>query len=123
MVHPAANPSIPVRSVLIIDPNKKVRLILACPPNTGSNFDEILRVIEVCNSPTRTRRRRRSNDRAIVAGEFPCGQQEDRQDGTASHVNQIPYAAGQQPRIDWPARRVIIRQLAETPWEHDIGHQ
>jgi thioredoxin-dependent peroxiredoxin len=32
--------------VFIIDPNKKVRLILTYPPSTGRNFDEILRVID-----------------------------------------------------------------------------
>jgi alkyl hydroperoxide reductase subunit AhpC len=46
MVHPEADPSITVRSVFIIDPNKKVRLILTYPPSTGRNFDEILRVID-----------------------------------------------------------------------------
>ena len=46
MVHPEADPTITVRSVFIIDPNKKVRLILTYPPSTGRNFDEILRVID-----------------------------------------------------------------------------
>jgi alkyl hydroperoxide reductase subunit AhpC len=46
MVHPEADPSLTVRSVFIIDPNKKVRLILTYPPSTGRNFDEILRVID-----------------------------------------------------------------------------
>jgi alkyl hydroperoxide reductase subunit AhpC len=46
MVHPEADPSITVRSVFIIDPNKKVRLILTYPPSMGRNFDEILRVID-----------------------------------------------------------------------------
>ena len=46
MVHPDADPSITVRSVFIIDPNKKVRLMLTYPPSTGRNFDEILRVID-----------------------------------------------------------------------------
>jgi alkyl hydroperoxide reductase subunit AhpC len=32
--------------VFIIDPNKKVRLILTYPASTGRNFDEILRVID-----------------------------------------------------------------------------
>jgi alkyl hydroperoxide reductase subunit AhpC len=35
-----------VRSVFIIDPNKKVRLTLTYPPSTGRNFQEILRVID-----------------------------------------------------------------------------
>ncbi|MEA2738539.1 MAG: thioredoxin-dependent peroxiredoxin, partial [Acetobacteraceae bacterium] len=46
MIHPAADPSITVRSVFIIDPSKKVRLILTYPPSTGRNFQEILRVID-----------------------------------------------------------------------------
>jgi hypothetical protein len=35
-----------VRSVFIIDPNKKLRLTLTYPPSTGRNFPEILRVID-----------------------------------------------------------------------------
>jgi alkyl hydroperoxide reductase subunit AhpC len=46
MVHPEADPSITVRSVFVIDPNKKVRLMLTYPPSTGRNFDEILRVVD-----------------------------------------------------------------------------
>jgi thioredoxin-dependent peroxiredoxin len=46
MVHPEADPSITVRSVFVIDPSKKIRLILAYPPSTGRNFEEIVRVID-----------------------------------------------------------------------------
>ncbi len=46
MVHPEADPTITVRSVFVIDPNKKVRLTLTYPPSTGRNFHEILRVID-----------------------------------------------------------------------------
>lgn len=46
MVHPAADPTITVRSVFVIDPNKKVRLTITYPPSTGRNFSEILRVID-----------------------------------------------------------------------------
>ncbi len=46
MVHPNANDTLTVRSVFIIDANKKVRLILTYPASTGRNFDEILRVID-----------------------------------------------------------------------------
>ncbi len=46
MVHPEADPSITVRSVFVIDPNKKVRLIMTYPPSTGRNFAEILRVVD-----------------------------------------------------------------------------
>jgi alkyl hydroperoxide reductase subunit AhpC len=46
MVHPESDPALTVRSVFIIDPNKKVRLTLTYPPSTGRNFNEILRVID-----------------------------------------------------------------------------
>jgi thioredoxin-dependent peroxiredoxin len=46
MVHPEADPVVTVRSVFIIDPNKKVRLTLTYPPSAGRNFQEILRVID-----------------------------------------------------------------------------
>ncbi len=46
MVHPEADPTITVRCVFIVDPNKKIRLMLTYPPSTGRNFDEILRVID-----------------------------------------------------------------------------
>jgi alkyl hydroperoxide reductase subunit AhpC len=46
MVHPEADPSVTVRSVFVIDPNKKVRLMITYPPSTGRNFEEILRVID-----------------------------------------------------------------------------
>jgi alkyl hydroperoxide reductase subunit AhpC len=35
-----------VRSVFIIDPARKVRLIITYPASTGRNFNEILRVID-----------------------------------------------------------------------------
>jgi alkyl hydroperoxide reductase subunit AhpC len=46
LIHPEADPAVTVRSVFIIDPNKKVRLIITYPPSTGRNFDEILRVVD-----------------------------------------------------------------------------
>jgi alkyl hydroperoxide reductase subunit AhpC len=46
MIHPNANDTLTVRSVFIIDPNRKVRLIITYPASTGRNFDEILRVID-----------------------------------------------------------------------------
>ncbi|CAG8628453.1 13424_t:CDS:2 [Cetraspora pellucida] len=35
-----------VRSVFIIDPKKKIRLMITYPASTGRNFDEIVRVID-----------------------------------------------------------------------------
>ena len=46
MIHPEANDTLTVRSVFVIDPNKKIRLTLTYPASTGRNFDEILRVID-----------------------------------------------------------------------------
>lgn len=46
MIHPNANDTFTVRSVFIIDPNKKIRLILTYPASTGRNFVEILRCID-----------------------------------------------------------------------------
>ena len=46
MIHPNANDTLTVRSVYIIDPSKKIRLILTYPASTGRNFQEILRVID-----------------------------------------------------------------------------
>ena len=46
MIHPDADPNVTVRSVFVIDPNKKVRLSLTYPPSAGRNFAEIIRVID-----------------------------------------------------------------------------
>jgi thioredoxin-dependent peroxiredoxin len=46
MIHPGQSETVTVRSVFIIDPKKKVRLILTYPLNVGRNFDEILRAID-----------------------------------------------------------------------------
>jgi alkyl hydroperoxide reductase subunit AhpC len=46
MLHPNAHDTFTVRSVFVIDPNKKLRLTLTYPAPTGRNFTEILRVID-----------------------------------------------------------------------------
>ena len=45
-IHPNASATATVRSLLIIDPDKKVRLIITYPASTGRNFNEILRVLD-----------------------------------------------------------------------------
>lgn len=46
MIHPGQSQTAAVRSVFIIDPNKKIRLTMTYPMAVGRNFDEILRVID-----------------------------------------------------------------------------
>ncbi|MED5621386.1 peroxiredoxin [Ideonella sp. BN130291] len=46
MIHPNANATLTVRSLFVIDPNKKIRLVITYPASTGRNFDEVLRVID-----------------------------------------------------------------------------
>ena len=46
MIHPQISDVFTVRSVFIISPDKKVKLMITYPASTGRNFDEILRVID-----------------------------------------------------------------------------
>lgn len=46
MIHPEQSETAAVRSVFIIDNDKKLRLTMTYPMSVGRNFDEILRVID-----------------------------------------------------------------------------
>ena len=46
MIHPNANATLTVRSLFVIDPDKKIPLTITYPASTGRNFNEILRVID-----------------------------------------------------------------------------
>ena len=54
MIHPNANGASPrraadnatIRSVFVVGPDKKIKLILTYPMTTGRNFDEVVRVID-----------------------------------------------------------------------------
>ncbi len=46
MIHPKIYENKTVRSVFLIDPEKKVRFMITYPPTLGRNFDEILRAID-----------------------------------------------------------------------------
>lgn len=46
MIHPNSNENFTVRSVFVIGPDKKIKLMITYPASTGRNFDELLRVID-----------------------------------------------------------------------------
>lgn len=46
MIPPESDPTVTVRSVFVVDPAKKVRLILSYPPSTEPIFAEILRLVD-----------------------------------------------------------------------------
>lgn len=86
MIHPNANDNLTVRSVFIIAPDKKIKLILTYPASTGRNFDEILRVIDslqlTANYSVATPANWKDGDEVVIApaikdedvpGKFPKG--------------------------------------------------
>ncbi|MEH3121344.1 MAG: peroxiredoxin [Sphingomonas phyllosphaerae] len=46
LIHPGASDTTTVRTVLVIDPARKLRLTLTYPASTGRNFAEILRTVD-----------------------------------------------------------------------------
>jgi alkyl hydroperoxide reductase subunit AhpC len=46
MLHPHASDTATVRSVFVIGPDHKVKLMLTYPASTGRNFQELLRVLD-----------------------------------------------------------------------------
>jgi thioredoxin-dependent peroxiredoxin len=46
MIHPEASMTATVRSLFVIGPDKKVKLMITYPASTGRNFVEVLRVID-----------------------------------------------------------------------------
>lgn len=46
MLHPKASATATVRSLFIIGPDKRIKLMITYPASTGRNFNEILRVID-----------------------------------------------------------------------------
>ena len=52
MIHPNADNTLTVRSVFIIDPDKKIKLTLTYPASTGRNFYELLSVVDSLQTST-----------------------------------------------------------------------
>jgi alkyl hydroperoxide reductase subunit AhpC len=46
MIHPNASETFTVRSLFVIGPDKKVKLMITYPASTGRNFHEVLRVVD-----------------------------------------------------------------------------
>jgi len=46
MIHPNASEKFTVRSVFVIGPDKKIKLMITYPASTGRNFEELLRVVD-----------------------------------------------------------------------------
>lgn len=55
MLHPEQSETAAVRSVFIIDPSKKIRLMMTYPMSVGRNFAEILRVIDALQASDKFR--------------------------------------------------------------------
>jgi alkyl hydroperoxide reductase subunit AhpC len=71
MIHPGAGDTSTVRSVFIVDPDDKIRLMLTYPKSVGRNFDEILRVLDALQAtdkdPIATPADWKPGDRVIVS--------------------------------------------------------
>lgn len=82
MIHPGEGDTNGVRSVFIISPDNKIRLILTYPKIAGRNFDEIVRVLDALqlsqSGPFATPADWRPGDRAIVANDVPTDQAKER---------------------------------------------
>ena len=72
MIHPSMNEKVTVRSVFVIGPDKKIKLIITYPQTTGRNIDEIIRVVDslqlTAGHSVATPANWKSGDEVIIAG-------------------------------------------------------
>src|SRR6201996_3065129 len=82
MIHPNASETATVRSLFIIGPDKKVKLIITYPASTGRNFNEVLRVIDslqlTANYSVSTPADWQAGEDVIVANTIPTEEAEKR---------------------------------------------
>jgi alkyl hydroperoxide reductase subunit AhpC len=78
MIHPNELDSATVRSVFVIDPDKRVRLMIVYPAAVGRNFAEILRALDALQRTSRypvvTPANWRPGERVILATSVPTEQ-------------------------------------------------
>jgi alkyl hydroperoxide reductase subunit AhpC len=81
MIHPNASDTLTVRSVFIIDPDKKIRLTLTYPASTGRNFHELLRVVDslqlTASHKVATPANWNRGDQVVVSPAIPTGEARD----------------------------------------------
>ena len=82
MLHPGEDDTSTVRSVFIIGPDDKIKLMLTYPKSAGRNFDEILRVLDALQlsaaGPFSTPADWRPGERAIVSNDVPTDEAKQR---------------------------------------------
>jgi alkyl hydroperoxide reductase subunit AhpC len=82
MIHPGEGDSSSVRSVFVIGPDNKIRLMLTYPKIAGRNFDEILRVLDAlqlsATGPFATPADWKPGDRVIVSNDIPTEDAKER---------------------------------------------
>ena len=75
MIHPNADNTLTVRSVFIIDPDKKIKLTLPYPASTGRNFYELLRVVDslqlTANHKVATPANWKNGEKVVVSPAIP----------------------------------------------------
>nr|WP_299069876.1 peroxiredoxin [uncultured Allomuricauda sp.] len=93
MIHPNANDTLTVRSVFIIGPDKKIKLILTYPASTGRNFYELLRVIDslqlTANHKVATPANWEHGERVVVSPAIPTEEAEKLFSGGVEEIK--PY--------------------------------
>ena len=106
MIHPAMNEKVTVRSVFIIGPDKKVKLIITYPQTTGRNIDELLRVIDSLQLTADYKR--------CDTGRLEAGRRRDHRGVGHRRSGQGEVPRGMEGREAVPALGAAARQVAPS---------